>query len=425
MANPQTFSLRPKISLLLNVSTSGTTVTWDVRIYETESQPSFSGFPQNNTVSWNLGGCGGSVISGDATSGSRNFTYSFEPSGLQTIILASGSFTATSSCTGTASVTAGVIGSASVDEAISPSFPPPPPPPTPVWSTGTTLTAATRGTAYSRTVTASPVTSYSLVSQSGGTGTYSVSSGGVISGTPSAVGTASVTVRANNSGSTADRTFTFTVNPRTPVFTDATVGSPTIRGNAYSNGVSATEAGSYSLFSGSLPAGLSLNTSTGAITGTPTTVGTSTFVIRATNVTGSANTPSLSIVVRPRTPVFSDASVNSSARVGIAYSDAVAASETASYSVFSGGLPTGLTLNTSTGAITGTPTVPGAFTFVLRATNVTGSTNTESLTITVISAARVWNGTEFVSGLANVWNGTAFVTGTIRVWDGTTWKNTN
>ena len=317
--------------------------------------------------------------------------------------------------------TTGNVGTASISFTVT--VPAPPPPPTPSWSTGTTLTAATRGTAYSRTVTASPVTSYSLVSQSGGTGTYSVSSGGVISGTPSAVGTASVTVRANNSGSTADRTFTFTVKPRTPVFTDATVGSPTVRGNAYSNGVSATEAGSYSLFSGSLPAGLSLNTSTGAITGTPTTVGTSTFVIRATNVTGSANTPSLSIVVRPRTPVFSDASVNSSARVGIAYSDGVSASETASYSVFSGSLPPGLSLNASTGAIAGTPTTSGTYTFVIRATNVTGSTNTGTLTITVTGGSRIWNGTTFVIGNTKAWNGTAFVSTITKVWNGSAWIN--
>jgi hypothetical protein len=297
----------------------------------------------------------------------------------------------------------------------------PSPPATPVWSTGTTLTAATRGTAYSRTVTASPVTSYSLVSQSGGTGTYSVSSGGVISGTPSAVGTANVTVRANNSGSTADRTFTFTVNPALPVFTDSAVASPTIRGNAYSNGVTATEAASYSVFSGSLPAGISLNTSSGAITGTPTTVGTSTFVIRATNVTGSTNTPSRTIVVNPRTPVFSDSSVNSSARVGTPYSDAVAASEVDSYSIFSGDLPLGLSLNTSTGAITGSPTTFGTYTFIIRATNVTGNTNTATLTITVTSGSKVWNGTTFVVGNTKAWNGTTFVSTTTKVWNGSAW----
>ena len=208
----------------------------------------------------------------------------------------------------------------------------------PAWSTATALSNATRGTFYSTSLSASPATSYELISSSGAGG-LSVASNGVLSGTPNTTGSASLTVRAYNYDRATDRTFTLTV--------------------------------------------------------------------------------------RPALPVFSDGSVNNSARVGIAYSDSIAASETTSYSVFSGALPGGLNLNTSTGAITGTPTTPGTFTFVLRATNVTGSTNTGTLTITVISAARVWNGTAFVSGLANVWNGSAFVTGTIRVWDGTTWKNTN
>lgn len=212
---------------------------------------------------------------------------------------------------------------------------------------------------------------------------------------------------------------------RGPSWADSSVASTATRGTAYSDGVSAYSASSYGIVSGQLPAGLSLNTSNGAITGTPTTVESRSFTIRAYGTYEGSVDTALSIAVNPALPVFSDSTVASSANVGVAYSDGVSASEAASYSVYSGTLPTGLSLNTSTGAITGTPTTPGTYTFVIRATNVTGSTNTGTLTITAISAARVWNGTAFVSGLANVWNGTAFVSGTIKVWDGTVWKNTN
>jgi hypothetical protein len=112
------------------------------------------------------------------------------------------------------------------------------------------------------------------------------------------VGTASFTIRANNSGSISDRTFNIPINPALPVFSDATVVNARV-GSSYSDGVSASEAASYSLFSGTLPTGLSLNTSSGAITGTPIATGTFTFVIRATNVTGNTNTSTLSILVSP------------------------------------------------------------------------------------------------------------------------------
>jgi hypothetical protein len=248
-------------------------------------------------------------------------------------------------------------------------------------------------------------------------------------------GSASITIDGTTNSSWTSTTITptsplvigLTDYDRGPSWIDSSVDGTATRGTYYSDGVSANAASSYGIVSNRLPYGLSLNTSNGAITGTPTTVESQSFTIRAYGSNeGSIDAP-LSINVRPALPVFSDSTIASSANVGIAYSDGVSASETASYSVVAAPntLPPGLTLNTSTGAITGTPTTPGTYSFKIRATNVTGSTDTATLTITAISAARVWNGTAFVSGLANVWNGTAFVSGIIKVWDGTTWKNTN
>jgi hypothetical protein len=214
---------------------------------------------------------------------------------------------------------------------------------------------------------------------------------------------------------------TLTDYNRNPTYATINVPSPVIRGVSYAGGVTANNASGYSIFSGALPDGLSLNTSTGAITGTPTLAGTFNFTIRATgSFEGSVDTAQ-SIVINPPAPVFSDATVNSQGIVGTAYSDGVSASDTVSYSVFSGALPTGLSLNTSTGAITGTPTAPGVFTFVIRATNVTGTTDTDTLTITVVSGAKVWNGTAFVAGTTKVWDGTSFVSSTTKVWNGSSW----
>jgi hypothetical protein len=211
----------------------------------------------------------------------------------------------------------------------------------------------------------------------------------------------------------------------------AALGAPTwqttalpnaTRNTSYTTSVLATFASSYDLqTAGTLPPGLSLSSS-GLISGTPTTAGSFSFTVIATNTDGSS-TRSFSILVNPSLPEYTDSSVASTAVLGTAYSDGVAAIEAASYSIFSGALPNGLSLNTSTGAITGTPTTSGTYTFIIRATNVTGSTNTGTLEITVTSGSRLWNGTTFVSGDTKAWNGTAFVSTTTKVWNGSAWIN--
>jgi hypothetical protein len=127
-------------------------------------------------------------------------------------------------------------------------------------------------------------------------------------------------------------------------------------------------------------------------------------------------------------PIISSLTVPSSGSVGTAYTGSIAAHNAVSYSVASGAIPTGLTLNTTTGAITGTPTVPGVFTFTLRATGPTGtgvptgfSTTTATQTVTILGGGRVWNGTAFVAGTTKVWNGTDFVSSTTKVWNGSDW----
>ena len=85
---------------------------------------------------------------------------------------------------------------------------------------------------------------------------------------------------------------------------------------AYSQTVLATSGTtpySWSIKSGSLPAGLSLTSSTGVISGTPTTEGTSNFTIKVTDVNARTDNQSLSIVVAP--PSYSNTILNTSGLV--------------------------------------------------------------------------------------------------------------
>jgi hypothetical protein len=191
---------------------------------------------------------------------------------------------------------------------------------------------------------------------------------------------------------------TFATLPPAPNFTSTNIPNTATVGVAYSGSVSASNTTSYSVSSGALPTGITLNSSTGAITGTPTTVQTATFRIRATGPGGTATTSERTITVNPDAvaPTWTDNTLSGDLRVGIAYSDGVQASGTTpTYSVSAGTLPTGLSLNTSTGAVTGTPTAQGSFTFTLQASNVAGSI-TQGFTLAVKPGGRRWDGSDWV-----------------------------
>lgn len=176
--------------------------------------------------------------------------------------------------------------------------------PLPIWSDNTLNTTNLRvGTAFADSVSATNATSYTVNNLPAGGLTFS---GGVtsatVSGTPTSTSSFSFTINALNAdGDSISENFTFTPKPRLPVFTDSTLAITTVKVNqSYSDGVAATNATSYAVHSGALPAGISLGTTDGAIFGTPTTVGVSTFVIRATNsASESVFTGTLSLTVDP------------------------------------------------------------------------------------------------------------------------------
>src|ERR1043166_2730798 len=165
-----------------------------------------------------------------------------------------------------------------------------------------------------------------------------------------------------------------------------------IVGAAYSQTLSAsgTTPISWSLAGGSLPAGLSLNSS-GAITGTPTTAGTSNFTAQASNSAGST-TKSLSITINAPAPTGTAPTITTSSlasgTVGTAYSQTLTVTGTTpiTWGPATLSLPAGLTWNASTATISGTPTTAATGTYTFTATNSFG-TATKALSIAINAAA--------------------------------------
>lgn len=129
-------------------------------------------------------------------------------------------------------------------------------------------------------------------------GTMAVS-GATITGVVGAVGTYTVTLRATNSFGSSTSQMSITVNPANalPAITTSVVPNAVVD-EAYTTTLAVSNEGSvtWSLLSGALPDGLSLNSATGVISGTPTTAQTRVFVARATNTYGTSDQP-LSIIV--------------------------------------------------------------------------------------------------------------------------------
>jgi uncharacterized protein YhjY with autotransporter beta-barrel domain len=180
-----------------------------------------------------------------------------------------------------------------------------------------------------------------------------------------------------------------TVSPATlPNGTVATAYSQTVTA---SGGVAPY---SFAVTAGALPAGLTLSPA-GALTGTPTAGGTFNFTITATDSSPFpgpfSGSQAYTVTIAPPTVVL-PATALAGGTLGAAYSSAITPASGGTtpyaYAVTAGALPGGLTLNASTGAITGTPGALGTFNFSITATDSSTGTGpytaTQAYAITVI-----------------------------------------
>ena len=216
----------------------------------------------------------------------------------------------------------------------------------------------------------------------------SVSSGAII-GTPTTAGSFSYTARVTDAkAASAMTSCSIKVTSSAPALTLSCASPAGELGSAYSSALGASGGVSpyaFSISAGSLPSGLALNSATGAITGTPTASGTFTYTGKVVDAAGTSATTSCRIAVSAPIKL---SCASSAAQVGSTYSSALNASGGTSpytFSIATGSLPPGLTLNASTGAITGTPTTAGSYNYTAEVTDKSGATATSSCTISPIT----------------------------------------
>jgi len=157
----------------------------------------------------------------------------------------------------------------------------------------------------------------------------------------------------------------------------------------------------FAIFAGALPDGLTLDTATGEVSGTPTLVGTFGFTI---SVTDGIDTDFIECTITIAAALEIECDSPPSGTVGLAYSHffpATGGIPPYTFAITAGALPNGLTLDTATGEVSGNPILAGLFAFTIQVTDDDGNTDDIECSISISSGGGGGGGggdTSFGSG---------------------------
>ncbi|MBI1762605.1 MAG: putative Ig domain-containing protein, partial [Acidobacteria bacterium] len=275
--------------------------------------------------------------------------------------------------------------------------------------TPTSLNNGALGTTFNQSLSASGGTApydYSILNGALPNG-VSFTAGGVLSGTPTQTGAFNFTVKAQDAvGCTGTQAYTLTINCPALSVNPATLGAATA-GAAFNQTFTQT-GGTGAIawsFTGTLPAGLTLNAATGELAGTPSVTGNFSFTITATDANNCTGSRALSLTVNCPTITLTPGNLTNGG-VGLPYNQTISASPAGAYSytVTAGNLPAGLTLNSSTGVLSGTPSTAGAANFTITATGFGACVGSQAYALTTNCPAITVNPATLGAGTA----GTAF-----------------
>ncbi len=266
-------------------------------------------------------------------------------------------------------------------------------------TTAATLPTGYGNTAYSQTLAATggSGSGYTWSVTAGGSQLsavgLSVSSQGVVAGTAPIAGSATFTVQVTDSQShTASQQFSVTINPALTITTGSALPQG-FAGTAYSQSLAAT-GGSGSGYTWSVTAGASslaavgLSVSGGgAVTGASPIAGTASFTAKVTDSAGNTASQSFSVIINAGLAITTGNPLPSG-QLNESYGPVTLAAGGGSgtgytWSITANAPPPGITLNSSTGTLSGLPTSTGAYSFTVQVTDSAHNTASSTFTINI------------------------------------------
>jgi large repetitive protein len=194
--------------------------------------------------------------------------------------------------------------------------------------------------------------------------------------------TVTATDSLSNTGNTA---YVVNINAALAI-TTTSLPNWTVNTSGYARTV-ATSGGSgslaFSISAGTLPTGLALNSTTGVISGTPSAAGAFSFTVKCVDAAGAQPTRTYGVTINAALAITTTRLGNLD--VNLATTQTIATSGgtgTPTFALFSGTLPTGVTVSTA-GVLSGMASVVGSYVFTLQATDSVGATATQSYTVPV------------------------------------------
>jgi large repetitive protein len=213
---------------------------------------------------------------------------------------------------------------------------------------------------------------------------------GALSGTATAIGNFNFVAQVTDSrAQAAQKVFTVTVNPL-PLEIAISAQTSLVQGSSFNGQATATGGAqpyTWSIVAGVLPAGISLNATTGAIAGIPTAAGDFAFTVEAKDAQGRTASRSFSIKVLHLPLAVESATASFEIMQGSTFAYQVkitGGTPSFSWSMASGSLPAGVALNPNTGVISGLASTSGLFSCVIQVRDQKPDTVSATLQIKVI-----------------------------------------